>query len=146
MGVIWLIEWAKRAPAWIALIYVTLGREGGFAVFAMFAVFAALSAPSHLEDGGWRRSATISRSLVIAQTVDRLGTGHTVLGILGAVFAVLIALVLLRDSRAKPVPLAAAQPGGHGPEPAASASDQITWSTVAVSRAPPQEPARPSMT
>jgi hypothetical protein len=116
-GVVWLIEWADRAPAWIALIYVTLGRQGVFAVFAMFAVFAALTAPDHLEEGGWRRSATIVRLLVlaavIAEVVHWFTTGHTTLGVLGAVLAILVALIARRDTRRQVPDARAAQVGGR---------------------------------
>jgi hypothetical protein len=114
-GVVRLIEWAERAPAWVALIFVTLGREGVFAAFAMFAVFVALAAPGHLAEGGWRRSANVLRLLVLAaiviQVVDWFATGHTFLGVAGAVFAALIALILRRDARTEPVPRAAVRRG-----------------------------------
>jgi hypothetical protein len=115
-GFIRVIEWAERAPAWVALIYVTLGREGVFAAFAMFAVFVALAAPGHLAEGGWRRTATVLRLLVLAaivlQAVDWFATGHTFLGVAGSVFAVLIALILRRDARTEQVPRASVRRSG----------------------------------
>ena len=109
-GVVRLIEWAERAPAWLVLIFVTLGREGVFAAFAMFAVFVALSAPGHLAAGGWRRSATVLRLVVLAaivlQAADWFATDHTFLGVAGAVFAALIALIVRRDARTEQVPRA----------------------------------------
>jgi hypothetical protein len=109
-GVIWMVEWSRLAPAWLAAIYITLGREGVFAVFAMMALVIACQAPTTLAEGGWRRTATVLSLLliavVVAQIIGWLATGHTTLGILGAVFALLIVWVLWRPARAKPVPRA----------------------------------------
>ncbi|HEY6176863.1 MAG TPA: hypothetical protein VIX73_20545 [Kofleriaceae bacterium] len=113
-GVVWLIEWAERAPSWIALIYMTLGPQGVIAVFGLFAVFVALEAPGHLAEGGWHRSAVVLRlavlGAVIAQAVRWFGTDHRVLGVLCSLLAIIVALIVVRDSRAADVPRATMQP------------------------------------